>query len=257
MGLALVMVWFTSAMPSHRLRAAIASQDSADDATAKEARKVSLKQVLLSMFGVYIAVLTLSSIANNGVNSQIANIMPNVYGMDEQTTSAMIGLAGLLNIVLFFPAGRWMGRSGAFSPFSAGIVARFIAGFGMAVVGAVSDNNVLLGAAFMQLMYNSAPFTRLAQSSLAVRYATFAAGAASGWVIAASATGSFVGSVIGGFLADQFGFNAVNWMAAAAGVLSVVVLVFGLWPGEQAIRKRKAGTAPGVGTSTDISNAEG
>ena len=66
------------------------------------------RQVFFSMFGVYLAVLTLSSIANNGVNSQIANIMPNVYGMDEKTTSAMIGLAGLINIVLFFPASRYL-----------------------------------------------------------------------------------------------------------------------------------------------------
>jgi predicted MFS family arabinose efflux permease len=106
----------------------------------------------------------------------------------------------------------------------------------MAAVGAISDNNVLLGAAFMQLMYNAAPFARLAQSSLAVRYASFPAGAASGWVIAASAMGSFLGSLIGGFLADQFGFNSVNWMAAVSAGLSVVVLWLWLRPGERRIR---------------------
>jgi predicted MFS family arabinose efflux permease len=206
------------------------------------------------LFGVYILVLTLSSIANNGVNSQIANIMPEVYGMDEQTTSAMIGLAGLLNIVLFFPAGKWMGRSGAFSPFAAGIVARFVAGIGMAAVGVALDNAVLLGAAFMQLMYNAAPFVRLAQPSLAVRYATFPAGAASGWVIAASATGSFLGSVIGGFLADQFGFNAVNWMAAVGAGLSVVVLWFGLRPGELRIRNQPPSGVPDAPSNTPIPN---
>jgi predicted MFS family arabinose efflux permease len=189
-------------------------------------------------------VLTLSSVANNGVNSQIANIMPNVYGMSEQMTSTMIGLAGLLNIVLFFPAGRWMARSGGFSPLSAGITARFVAGVGMAVAGLATGNNLLLGAAFMQFMYNAAPFVRLAQPSLAVRYAKFPAGAASGWVIAASATGSFVGSLVGGFLADQYGFNAVNWMAAAAAGLSVVVLWMWLRPGEHRIRDRSPGGTP-------------
>lgn len=243
MAAALVVVWLTSTAPNRRLQAAIASRR-ADDETlnkaVKEARKSSLKQVFLSLFGVYLLVLTLSSVANNGVNSQIANIMPNVYGMSEQMTSTMIGLAGLLNIILFFPAGRWMGRRGGFSPFTAGIVARFAAGAGMALVGAALDNAVLLGAAFMQLMYNSAPFTRLAQSSLAVRYATFPAGAASGWVIAASATGSFIGSLIGGFLADKYGFNSINWMAAVAGGLSVIVLWFWLRPGERRIHDGSA-----------------
>jgi predicted MFS family arabinose efflux permease len=58
-------------------------------------------------------------------------------------------------------------------------------------------------------------------------------------VIAASATGSFLGSLIGGFLADSYGFNAVNWMAAAAAGLSVVVLWFWLWPGEKRVRQSR------------------
>jgi predicted MFS family arabinose efflux permease len=249
MAVAFLIVWFTSAGPNARLQRAVAAGE-ADEGAMRRARKASLKQVFFSLFGVYLLVLTLSSVANNGVNSQIANIMPNVYGMDEQTTSAMIGLAGLLNIVLFFPAGRWMARSGGFSPFTAGIVARFIAGVGMAVAGLATGNNLLLGAAFMQLMYNAAPFVRLAQPSLAVRYAKFPAGAASGWVIAASATGSFIGSLVGGFLADQYGFNAVNWMAAAAAGLSVVVLWIWLRPGEQRIHD-----ASPPGTPDALANA--
>ena len=249
MAVAFLIVWFTSAGPNARLQRAIAAGASSSEAV-KEARKASLKQVFFSLFGVYLLVLTLSSVANNGVNSQIANIMPSVYGMSEQMTSTMIGLAGLLNIVLFFPAGRWMAKSGGFSPFTAGIVARFIAGVGMAVAGLATGNNLLLGAAFMQLMYNAAPFVRLAQPSLAVRYAKFPAGAASGWVIAASATGSFVGSLVGGFLADQYGFNAVNWMAAAAAGLSVVVLWMWLQPGEQRIRD-----ASPPGTPDALANA--
>jgi len=236
-----VFVWFTTAAPDQRLQAALSAD--VTDGTKEQvaaARKSSLKQVLFSTFGIYLAVLVLSSIANNGVNSQIANIMPNVYGMSEQMTSTMIGLAGLLNIVLFFPAGRWMARSGAFAPFRAGIIARFVAGLGMAAVGAATSNGLLLGAGFMQLMYNSAPFARLAQSSLAVRFATFPAGAASGWVIAGSAIGSFLGSLIGGFLAKEFGFNAVNWMAAVAGGLSVAVLLIWLWPAEKDIAEAEA-----------------
>lgn len=231
-----IVVWLTSNDVNNRLKAAIA--EGLDDETVKEARKSSLKQVFISVFGLYLLVLTLSSIANNGVNSQIANIMPEVFGMDERMTSTMIGLAGLLNILLFFPAGRWMGRSGGFSPLAAGVGARFIAGLGMAVAGLATGNNLLLGAAFMQLMYNAAPFVRLAQPNLAVRYATFPAGAASGWIIAASAVGSFLGSLIGGFLADKFGFNAVNWMAAVAGGLSFALLAIWLWPAERRVRQR-------------------
>jgi predicted MFS family arabinose efflux permease len=233
--LSFVAVWFTTANVSQRLKLAMASGEDAMPDGGR--RKIGLKQVLFSTFGIYFAVLVFTSVANNGVNAQIANIMPNVYGIDAKTTSALISLAGLLNIVLYFPAGRWMARKGPFPPFMAGIVGRMIAGLGMGAVGLMTDNKALLGAAFMQLMYQTAPFVRLAQPGLAVRFATFPAGQASGWVIAGSAIGSFVGSLLGGYLADAFGYNSVNWMAAAAGAGAALILFIWLRPAQKRMSK--------------------
>jgi predicted MFS family arabinose efflux permease len=75
---------------------------------------------------------------------------------------------------------------------------------------------------------------------VAVRFATIPAGAASGWVIGASAIGSFLGSVIGGFLADSVGFNAINWMGAIAAGAAVVLLFIALWPAERRKRAEEA-----------------
>lgn len=231
-----VVVLFTTGNVSERLKLAMSQDSDAGSEADGGRKKIGIKQVLLSTFGIYFAVLVFTSVANNGVNSQIANIMPNVYGIDARTTSALISAAGLLNIILYFPVGRWMGRKGAFSPFMTGIVGRMIAGLGMGAVGLMTDNKALLGAAFMQLMYQTAPFIRLAQPGLAVRFATFPAGQASGWVIAGSAIGSFVGSLLGGYLADAFGYNAVNWMAAAAGAGSALILFLWLRPAEKRIQ---------------------
>ena len=92
---------------------------------------------------------------------------------------------------------------------------------------------ILLAAAAMQILYQSNPFVRLTQPVVAMRFATIPAGQASGWVIAAAATGSFIGSLIGGFLADSVGFNAINWMGAIAVGAAVLLLFFGLWPAER------------------------
>ncbi len=216
-----VVVWLTTGDVSERLRLAVAQATTVPRDGGR--KKIGLSKVLLSTFGIYFAVLVFTSIANNGVNAQIANIMPNVYGVDAKTTSALISLAGLLNIVLYFPAGRWMARKGPFPPFMAGIVGRMIA----------------VGVAFMQLMYQTAPFVRLAQPGLAVRFANFPAGQASGWVIAGSAIGSFVGSLLGGYLADAYGYNAVNWMAAAAGAGAALILFMWLKPAEKRMRERE------------------
>ena len=232
-GLMLVLfavTWATSAAPAARIRAA-----EADDGGEAERASGGLRAVVLSAFGLYLFILVLSSTANNGVNNQIANILPNVYGIDETATSGLISLAGLLNIVLFFPAGAWMSRSGAMGPFLAGNVARLAGAGGMAVLGLAADAPVLLVAASMQVLYAGSPFVRLSQPSLAIRFATFPAGAANGWVIGASAAGSFVGSLLGGWLAESVGYNAINWMAAVAAGLATAMVVLSL---RQAYRAR-------------------
>jgi MFS family permease len=246
------VVWFTTDNVSRRLK--LAMGEDSDAASGGARRKIGLKQVLFSTFGIYFAVLVFTSVANNGVNAQIANIMPNVYGIDAKTTAALISLAGLLNILLYFPAGRWMARKGPFPPFMAGIVGRMIAGIGMGAVGLMTDNKALLGAAFMQLMYQTAPFVRLAQPGLAVRFATFPAGQASGWVIAGSAIGSFVGSLLGGYLADTFGYNAVNWMAAAAGGGAAIILFMWLRPAERRMRESDTHPPPSPTVNEDAAH---
>ncbi len=248
-GVSGVVTWLTSAGVERRLhlemygptgRPAASDGDPdgerhADDAVAGDGdpegkQKVSIKSVLWSTFGVFLLVSTLTSVANNGINSQISNIMPNVYGLSESETSSMISLAGLLNIALFIVAGRMMAKRGNVPIYSIGVIMRLVGALGMALVGAMTDSPALLGIAFMQILYQGSPFARLAQPGTAVRFAAFPAGIANGWLIAGSALGGFIGSLIGGAVADAYGFNAVNWMGAIGATLSVVVLVIGIWP---------------------------
>jgi len=221
-----VVVFLTTAAPTAAL-----VLDQADDAVeVAETRRAGFRGVMFSVFGLYLLVLVLSSIANNGVNNQIANILPNVYGISEATTSSLISLAGVLNIALFFAAGRVMVKSGPLTPFIAGTVMRFGGAACMGLLGWVTNAPVLLVAAAMQLLYQGSPFARLPQNVLAVRYATIPSGQANGWVIAGSAMGSFIGSLLGGWLADEVGFNSISWMAAISAGLAVALLVIVIVP---------------------------
>jgi predicted MFS family arabinose efflux permease len=112
---------------------------------------------------------------------------------------------------------------------------RMIGALGMAVLGLVANAPVLLVIAFAQILYQALPFVRLSQPVGAVRFSTVAAGEASGWVIGASAVGSFTGGILGGFLADTLGFNSINWMAAIAAGLSVGLIILFLFPANRKI----------------------
>jgi MFS family permease len=240
MFIAFLVTWFASKEPAKRIQSL---EDKPDEHHEERKKSFGLGRVLFSAFGMYLLILVLSSVANNGINNQIANILPNVYGIDQTTTSGLISLAGLLNIAFFFVAGGWMARSGAMSPFTMGNVLRLVGSLGMALLGLVANAPILIVVAFMQILYQGNPFVRLTQATIAVRFATIPAGAASGWVIAASATGSFIGSILGGFLADKVGFNAINWMGAIAAGAAVVLIVISLWPAERKKRAEEVGEA--------------
>lgn len=230
-----VFTWFTTAEPAKRI---VLQEDKPDDHHEASRQSFGLKQVLFSTFGLTLLILTLSSVGNNGINAQIANIMPNVYGLDQQTTSALISVAGLLNIVFFIVAGRWMARSGAMTVLTGATVIRFIGSLGMALIGLLTNNSLALVAAlFVLIFYQGNAFNRISQGVVGMRFATIPPGSASGWVIAASAAGSFIGALVGGFLASAIGFNAINWMAATAVGAALLLLIFVLWPIER--RKKR------------------
>ena len=229
-----VLTWFTTAEPAKRI---VLAEDKPDENHEGQKQSFGLKQVLFSTFGLTLLILTLSSVGNNGINAQIANILPNVYGMDEQTTSTLISVAGLLNIVFFIVAGRWMAKSGAMTVLTGATIIRFVGALGMAAIGMMTNNPLALVAAlFVLIFYQGNSFNRIAQGVVGMRFATIPAGSASGWVIAASAAGSFIGALIGGYLASSIGFNAINWMAAIAIGAAIALLIFFLWPAER--RKR-------------------
>ena len=141
MFLAFLVTWFASKKTGRTHRRKRRRWPASDAAEApKQAKPTGLRTVLVSTFGMYLLVLILSSVANNGVNNQISNILPNVYGVSEVTVSGLISLAGLLNILVFFIAGAWMGRSGPMPVFTAGNVARFLGALGMAVLGMVANS---------------------------------------------------------------------------------------------------------------------
>lgn len=241
MAIAALITWLASGSAAKHIKASPPPSKE----QLEQTRKTGLKGVLLSSFGIYLAILVLSSITNNGINNQIANILPNVYGVDAATTSALISVAGLLGLAFYPVAGWLMAKRGGLSAFTIGAVMRLVGSLAMALLGLISNSPILLVAAAMQTLYQASPFIRMAQPVVGLRFSTLGAGAAAGWVLGASAIGSAIGSLLGGWLAQNVGFNAINWMGVISAVLSVVLLFVFLWPAE---RRKRAAAEPAPDT---------
>ena len=229
-----VFVWVGSAKATRRLHAAMyapsTTKETDQKAAVDPAPHPSLGEILLSSFGLFTLIMILSSINNNGVGSQIANIMPNVYGFSDVATASLVSLAGLLSIVASLVSGAWLARSDAMTVYFGGVLMRSVGALGLAVVGMLAGSPLFLAAAFMLILYMGVPVARLGQGPIGYRLAVVQAGEAIGFIYGASALGAFLGSLLAGLIADAFGFNAVNWMGAIAGGLAVILLIFRMWP---------------------------
>jgi len=231
-----LIVLFSTAKPAARIQVA-----SAPDANSAEGQtSPGLKQVLFSTFGIYLLILIFSSVAFNGFNAQVANIFPKVFGFSEALTSSVISLAGLLGIVGFFIAGAWMARSGSTPVYTGGTILRVVGIAALALLGAIGSMPALIVIIAAQILYFSRSFGRLPQPAIGVRFAVISAGQATGWIGGAGAIGSFLGSLLGGWLADTLGFNAILWMGAISSGIALLLVVFALWPAE---RKKRAAEA--------------
>jgi predicted MFS family arabinose efflux permease len=236
---ATVIVYFTTAKPAARIQ--VAEEPAEGDAEDKTRKHIDLKRVLFSTFGIYLLILIFSSIAFNGFNAQVANILPNVFGFSEALTSGVISLAGILSILGMFAAGAWMARSGSTLVYTSGSLIRLVGLLALALLALLSQASVLIVIIAAQILYLSRPFGRLPQPAVGVRFTTISAGQATGWIGGAGAIGSFIGALLGGWLADTVGFGAILWMGAISSGICVLLLFFGLWPAER--KKRQAESA--------------
>jgi predicted MFS family arabinose efflux permease len=176
-------------------------------------------------FSIGLGVAFLTSIAYQAVLSQISNILPDVFGFTQTETASLVSTAGLVAIFVFFAAGRMVRVKDAATTTITGVVIRAVAAVGLAVAGATLASPILLASLLVLLLYASNSFVDLAIYPFGVRSASVPASEASGWVFGSIALAGAFGSVAGGLLADAFGFNSINWMAAVAGILAVLLVV--------------------------------
>lgn len=217
--------------PAARLKAAQREKPhGAAKAPAAKKHKGAFRATIASAFGVLMLVVAISSFANNGLTSQIANIMPNVYGFSSTQTSAQIGLAGLISLAVIVAFGKVMERTGPKTVFVIGTGVRLAGVLLMALVGLLGSGHLLLAAIAVQIAFQGSPISRLPAPLLAAQLSPAGAAEANGYYFGASALGAFLGSLGVGLTADVAGFNAVNWVAAIAGAIAMAVLCLWLLP---------------------------
>jgi hypothetical protein len=223
-----VFVFVTNGAASARVVHASRAQTEAADGVQP---KISLRSMLLSLFGLVILAQLLATMCGQLVSSQYSNIFSNVFDLSEEQISGMVSASGVVGIALYVVAGIWMARADSTVVWAAGNALRGVGGLTLAVLGTVGGAPYVAILGAYLLFEATAAFTRIAQAATAVGFAPAAAAVATGWLAAGQALGQSLASFGGGVLADATGsYEILLWLAGGFGVASAAIGFFVLVP---------------------------
>lgn len=228
-----IMSWFTLDLPVQRLKTTLETKSPTNTQSSPSGttEKYSLKTILLSKFGIFLLALMFFTLSSYTFISQIANIMPKVFGFTVSATSVLVSLGGLVSLFGLIAAGIWMKRSDAISVYFGATVFRVIALTGVAVVAILSGSiAMLLSVVFLQLLYLSQAVGKSPTPPVTMHFSPVPPGETNGYIYAAYGLGGFFGSLGIGILADQFGFSTALWFGAITASISLIILVIFVLP---------------------------
>jgi DHA1 family tetracycline resistance protein-like MFS transporter len=152
-------------------------------------------------------------------------LMQQVYGVAPGLSSAGFAVAAGLGLALYSPAGRWSERFGPTQVLWVALGVRLVAFVGLLALGLTH----LIGAAWLALL--AFVFVVLAWSllsvggtALAARLSPVGEGESMGIFNAVTALAGVVGAVLGGWVAGQWGYEAVSGVAAGSVGLGLLLL---------------------------------
>jgi DHA1 family tetracycline resistance protein-like MFS transporter len=185
-----------------------------------------LGPVMHSSFAVFLAVWLLTFGGAATVFALYPVLMQQVYGVAPGLSSAGFAVAAGLGLALYSPAGRWSERFGPMRVVRAALGVRLVAFLGLLGLGLTHTS----GAAWLALL--AFLFVVLAWSLLSVggtaltaRLSPVGEGEGMGIFNAVTALAGVVGAALGGWVAGQWGYNAVSGLAAAGVGLGLLLLL--------------------------------
>lgn len=192
---------------------------------AQSTPRVSLRSVLLSQFGLVLALTFLVFASSEAIESQYASYMGAVFGIDPEVSAAALSVIMLITIPLYLVAGRWTANSGPRIPFLVSAAARAGAGFGLLLLPGSAWPVALILFGITMFVF---PLFELTAAVLVSQTSPIGQGAAQGGSMAAYAMGSIVGAIVAGWMAEKFGFASLAWIvlvgAGAATAIGVALL---------------------------------
>jgi predicted MFS family arabinose efflux permease len=195
--------------------------------------KFSLGDLFKSTFGLTLLAIFLNHMGWTGVVGQYTNFFRRAFGIDPSITSSVNSIAVALSLVVIGLAGKWMGRAGPVPVASVGMALRVVLALALAAIGWALGG--ASGALALPLLVWTTlrlvnPLIELSNPVLAARTAVGGATQAQALMTAVFALAISLGNLLGGQLAENFGWLALPWQTVVFCTLAFLVTYFGVRP---------------------------
>jgi MFS family permease len=186
----------------------------------------TLRGPLSSGFGVFLLCWFLFSMAVSSFASLYPVLMEKSFSVSVAQSSLLMSIATGLSIPLYNFAGRLVTRRGPVAALGIGIAGRMIGLLGLGTVGFLHVGWAMLPVIILFGLYQGIwPLLSVASNDLTAGLAPFGEGAAMGLFNATAAIASAVGAVLGGKVADDFGYPAVSLFAGGVAILALACVL--------------------------------
>jgi MFS family permease len=176
-----------------------------------------------SAFGTFLVGWFFFSLAVSAFSSLYPVLMTKSFGIAVTTSSLLMSVATAISIPLYNLAGRLAMRHKPVQVLAIGIGGRIVALAGLAIVAYTQPSFSLVPVLLLFALFQGIwPLIGVASNDLAAALAPFGEGTAMGLFNAAAAIASALGAIVGGAMADTFGFASVPVLGAVG--VSVALL---------------------------------
>lgn len=185
-----------------------------------------LRVAFASAFGTFLVGWFFFSLAISAFSSLYPVLMTKSFEITVTTSSLLMSVATAISIPLYNLAGRLATRYRPIKVLAIGIGGRIVALAGLAIVAYTQPSFSLVPVLLLYGLFQGIwPLLGVASNDLAADLAPFGEGTAMGLFNAAAAIASALGAVVGGVVADMFGFASVIVLGAVGASIALICML--------------------------------
>jgi MFS family permease len=185
--------------------------------------KVPLRSLLAPSFGLFLLAAMCARAGLDMLYGQYPNYMQHVFQISPALSATALSVGAVVTLLVIDLVGRWMGRSGPATVWLAVLSIPIVIAGALVLLAALGPVPAYIPLAMYVILRLCVSWANLTQPPLAHGLSKAPLGTTQGILWGGLVIGFMVANMVGGWLADAFGFESIPWAIVGLSVLAVLL----------------------------------